>query len=552
MPPSAQHFSYGLRFRKLDLHVHTPASSCFADRRVTPDQIIQAAIARGLDGLAVTDHNSGGWIDRVKDAARGRPLTIFPGVELTCTGGKEGIHIIALFDPQCGTRDVESLLGNLGLTTAEYGNIAAVIQKDPISVAETVEKRGGLVVLAHANSSKGVLHDMRGQQRTNLVRSVHVHAAEGTDFQDRVAAAERKRVCDFLNGKDSTYQRKLATYQASDNPSGQNDGQHAIAGIGTRCAFFKLDKIDIDGLRQCFADPDVRIRQDFEVTPGAYPRISKIRVIGGFLDGAEAEFHEGLNSILGAKGAGKSLVVEFLRFALNQLPSNGDILADHQSKLESKLENYGVVEVGVLDDAGAQLTFSRMWDPAEGHPYTNEQARDPAEVFPVLFLSQNEIIKVAEDEAAQIAFIDQFLDFRQHQQEVEDLDGRLEELDKSLSDAFDGFQSNRDLQQQITVASKEIEQLDIALKNPVFDQYAKFEAKDQTLRERQTFLSRLATQIGDTREEYALVHPPDPPPACAGDPAVKRGADITNQAVSTVLQCLETAVAKLERVEETV
>jgi hypothetical protein len=100
------------------------------------------------------------------------------------------------------------------------------------------------------------------------------------------------------------YGRQLAVYQASDNPSGVGDGRHGLVGIGTRCSYFKLDSIDLDGLRQCFVDPEVRIRQDFEFTNFTYPRISQISVKGGFLDRASAEFHPGLNSILGAKGTG--------------------------------------------------------------------------------------------------------------------------------------------------------------------------------------------------------------------------------------------------------
>jgi hypothetical protein len=81
------------------------------------------------------------------------------------------------------------------------------------------------------------------------------------------------------------YKRKLAVYQAMDNPTGAGDGKHALAGIGTRCSFFKLDKTDIQGLRQCFSDPDVRIRQDFQFTETVYPRIKKMKVTGGVLEG---------------------------------------------------------------------------------------------------------------------------------------------------------------------------------------------------------------------------------------------------------------------------
>src|SRR5665213_3370409 len=250
----------GLRFKKLDLHMHTPASKCFADRTVTADQIVANAISKGLDGIAVTDHNSGEWIDQVKKAAEGTALVVFPGVEITCMGGIGGIHLIALFDVTQGTRDIESLLGNLGLKPGEYGDTETVVQKDPLTIASIIVERGGLVVLAHANSSKGALTDMRGQQRTDLIQFPQIHGAEGTDFRDAAAQQKRKRVVDLLDGSDPSYKRKLAVYQASDNPTGNGDGCHGLAGIGTRCAYFKLDQLNIEGLVQCLSNPDVRIR----------------------------------------------------------------------------------------------------------------------------------------------------------------------------------------------------------------------------------------------------------------------------------------------------
>src|SRR5690349_18368237 len=98
--------SDGLRFQKLDLHVHTPASKCFGDKAVTADQIIDAARKQGLAGIAITDHNSGDWIDQVKKAAESTSLAVFPGVEITCIGGERGIHVIALFDRSCTSRDI--------------------------------------------------------------------------------------------------------------------------------------------------------------------------------------------------------------------------------------------------------------------------------------------------------------------------------------------------------------------------------------------------------------------------------------------------------------
>ena len=71
----------------------------------------------GIDAVAVTDHNSGEWIDRLKAAlvspsltlhADFRPLVIFPGVEMTANGG---VHILGVFDPLESGSKVTYLMG---------------------------------------------------------------------------------------------------------------------------------------------------------------------------------------------------------------------------------------------------------------------------------------------------------------------------------------------------------------------------------------------------------------------------------------------------------
>ena len=68
----------GLHFHKLDLHVHTPASKCYLDKKQTAAQIVQAALDMGLHGIAITDHNNAAWIDEMKKAAADKGLVFFP------------------------------------------------------------------------------------------------------------------------------------------------------------------------------------------------------------------------------------------------------------------------------------------------------------------------------------------------------------------------------------------------------------------------------------------------------------------------------------------
>ena len=95
----------GAQLLKADLHIHTPASNDFEGDRenTTAQDIVETAIEKGLDVIAITDHNTVGWCDKVRAAAKGTALVVFPGVEVST---KEG-HILAIFDVDAHNRTHE-------------------------------------------------------------------------------------------------------------------------------------------------------------------------------------------------------------------------------------------------------------------------------------------------------------------------------------------------------------------------------------------------------------------------------------------------------------
>lgn len=75
-----------------DLHIHSALSPC-GDVDMTPNNIVNMSIIKGLDIIAVTDHNSCGNVRAVTEAADGRILVI-PGMEVTTS---EEVHVVCYF-----------------------------------------------------------------------------------------------------------------------------------------------------------------------------------------------------------------------------------------------------------------------------------------------------------------------------------------------------------------------------------------------------------------------------------------------------------------------
>ncbi|MFH1080069.1 MAG: PHP domain-containing protein [Pseudomonadota bacterium] len=83
-----------LRAFRCDLHIHTCLSPC-ADLDMYPSALIEKSITEKLDVIAICDHNASENVEYVISLAKGRPITILPGMEVSSL---EEVHILALFD----------------------------------------------------------------------------------------------------------------------------------------------------------------------------------------------------------------------------------------------------------------------------------------------------------------------------------------------------------------------------------------------------------------------------------------------------------------------
>jgi len=103
--------------RRYDLQVHTDASPC---SRASPEEVVEAAVDVGLDGIAITNHDTLEGYYAV-NALAPRSLTVIPGIEVTTTQG----HLLAL--------DVEEVPP----------------QGDPLTVINAIHNQKGLAILSH-------------------------------------------------------------------------------------------------------------------------------------------------------------------------------------------------------------------------------------------------------------------------------------------------------------------------------------------------------------------------------------------------------------------
>ena len=147
----------GARWWKFDFHTHTPASDF--QGTVTRESWLKAFMDQEIDCVAITDHNSGGWIDGLKQTLAEleeskpdwyRPLYLFPGVEISTHGN---VHILAIFGCDKNKGDIDGLLSVVGYSGTKGGS-DAVTSKSITDVVDAITEQDGIPIPAHVDKKK--------------------------------------------------------------------------------------------------------------------------------------------------------------------------------------------------------------------------------------------------------------------------------------------------------------------------------------------------------------------------------------------------------------
>ena len=202
-------------------------------------------------------------------------------------------------------------------------------------------------------------------------------------------------------------------------------------------------------------------------TPVAHHVVLRLGVTGGFLAGMDLEFADGLNCLIGGRGAGKTTVLEFLRFGLGLMPDpkvNGPRHKAIDALVKANLGS-GRLTIDLRTKTNMRYTAGRAAN--ETVQVVNEAGTavpvslDRDQIFSADVFSQNEIEEMASSPAAQLELLDRFqehdasliareleqlqreldqssIDLRRIDQEIDDLRGKASEL-PVLQEKLKGF-----------------------------------------------------------------------------------------------------------------
>lgn len=153
-----------------DLHIHSCLSPCGSDE-MTPNNIVNMAYLKGLNIIAVTDHNTGKNCDVIARLAEKMDILVVPGMEIQT---KEEVHILCYFPHLDALNAFEIELDQHRIQIhnrpEKFGDqwvmdkddnkledyplaliLSVNISLDQLNIL--VEKFGGVIVPAHVNKS---------------------------------------------------------------------------------------------------------------------------------------------------------------------------------------------------------------------------------------------------------------------------------------------------------------------------------------------------------------------------------------------------------------
>lgn len=169
--------------------------------------------------------------------------------------------------------------------------------------------------------------------------------------------------------------------------------------------------------------------------------VLSLRVTGGFLAGVQLDLADGLNCLIGGRGAGKTTALEFLRFGLGLMP-DAKISPQRYRAIDALVKaNLGTGRISVELRTKTNMRYTAGRGAGESVQVLNEAneavpislARD--QIFGADIFSQNEIEDIASSPAAQLELLDRF-----QEQEAVAISRNLEQLHRQLD------QSGMDLQ----------------------------------------------------------------------------------------------------------
>lgn len=507
----------GARWWKFDFHAHTPASEDFmlgcnsqTKAQVTPKYWLQQFMEKGIDCVAITDHNSGGWIDDLRLTLHTleqeppdwyRPLYLFPGVEISAQGG---VHILAIFGHDKNKSDIDQLLGAVGYHGTR-GRSDAVTTKSITDVVDEITRRDGIAIPAHVDKEKGLFQLQvltQGSTLKQVLDNKNIYAME---------------VCDSNYSKPQLYSNKKVQWtevRGSDTHNFRDDT------FGT-FTWVKMDEPSIEGLKLSLIDGSASVNPTMSDNPNRHAEflIEELHIQDAKYIGRskplKCRFSPFLNTIIGGRGSGKSTLLEFMRFVLRRDEEIPQALQQESSKYfqvgdEDLLTKNS--QISLLYRKG-DVRYRLNWADKTDKPSLEEEKDSdwksiPGEIkslFPARIYSQKQIFELTKDPRALLNIIDEApaVDYMTIDKKQKEFINRYKQIEQKLRELNEKIAQENRLRGEFNDLVRQIDQIERSGHKEVLQNYRKRQQQLNEIEHLENRWQKMGQRLAEMRADIA-------------------------------------------------
>ena len=313
-------FYRGSEWRKWDLHFHTPISYDYKDKSVTNEKIIEVLKENNISLVAITDHHIID-VERITELQNlaGNDIKILTGIEC-CSGsrGKEPIHFIGIF-PETNTERLEYIRDEILIKTnineqKQNKRVDSEIYCNLEETAKLIRELGGIITIHAGNKSNSI---------ENITNSLPCSMAQKKDIAKNIDIFEMGREEDQKDYINVVF-KEIGTYPMIICSDNHNINDYSLK----QNCWIKADST-FEGLKQIIYEPEERVKiqkenPNFEFDKPYFEKISIKDDIKLFENEKVAFLKKGiplnknLVTIIGGRGTGKSLLVNYLAHTFNK------------------------------------------------------------------------------------------------------------------------------------------------------------------------------------------------------------------------------------------
>lgn len=324
------------KLKKMDLHIHSPASKDYIRSKKDIDvmkeyeKFINKFIDSDLDVIAITDHNTIEGYKQIKDIInknfelRGKlnGKYILPGIEVTCFSR----HFLIYFSEGTKISVIEEFIKRCGIDNEKDNDKASADRVTPLTLCEIANEYNAFICLPHADGDKGFLKDYiktsKKDEEFIINGGIVEKVLKSPNMLGVCISNESNR--NELSKLIKNFNKDLKIFKASDSHSILNIENYKGSGkpMGTQFFYANLGELNFRTIKSFFKNPNTQIFESIPIKKNPY--IISTCLKGSFVKNKSKDseweiipFSRELNCFIGARGTGKSTIIDIIKYAFN-------------------------------------------------------------------------------------------------------------------------------------------------------------------------------------------------------------------------------------------